>query len=166
MRRRSTVGGALEMFSLPLPLPLLWSSCVECKIFPLTALVPIKFDKKRYFGPIHQFSVTKKLTKNRCVNTNTHETNFTDLNVLKSEQSKSKLTFTITLYTSFYGVKFTSYRLQWLRKTQFPVRVLQQLWPYLQPFVRYSFSVKEWRDLEICVWGRSRSLKMSPFDRP
>jgi len=28
------------------------------------------------------------------------------------------------------------------------------------------FSVKEWRDLENHVTGRSRSLKMAPFDRP
>ena len=28
------------------------------------------------------------------------------------------------------------------------------------------FSVKEWRDLEYQVRGRSRSLKMAPFDRP
>jgi len=28
------------------------------------------------------------------------------------------------------------------------------------------FSVKEWRNLENQVRGRSRSLKMSPFDRP
>ena len=28
------------------------------------------------------------------------------------------------------------------------------------------FSVREWPDLEILVWGRSRSLKMAPFDRP
>jgi len=28
------------------------------------------------------------------------------------------------------------------------------------------FSVKKWRDLENQVWGRSRSLKMAPFDRP
>ena len=30
------------------------------------------------------------------------------------------------------------------------------------------FSVKEWRDLENQVrpWGRSRSLKIAPFDRP
>ena len=27
-----------------------------------------------------------------------------------------------------------------------------------------TFSVKEWPDLEILVWGRSRSLKMAPFD--
>jgi len=27
------------------------------------------------------------------------------------------------------------------------------------------FSVKEWPDLEIRVWGRSRSLKMARFDR-
>jgi len=28
------------------------------------------------------------------------------------------------------------------------------------------FSVKEWPDLEIWVWGRSRSFKMVRFDRP
>jgi len=28
------------------------------------------------------------------------------------------------------------------------------------------FSVKEWPDLEIWVWGRSRSFKMARFDRP
>jgi len=28
------------------------------------------------------------------------------------------------------------------------------------------FSVKEWRDLENQVRGRSRTLKMAPFDRP
>jgi len=28
------------------------------------------------------------------------------------------------------------------------------------------FSVKEWRDLEYQVRGRSRTLKMAPFDRP
>ena len=28
------------------------------------------------------------------------------------------------------------------------------------------FSVKEWRDLENQVKGRSKSLKMAPFDRP
>jgi len=28
------------------------------------------------------------------------------------------------------------------------------------------FSVKEWRVLENQVWGRSRSLRMLPFDRP
>ena len=28
------------------------------------------------------------------------------------------------------------------------------------------FSVREWRDLENQVRGRSRSLKMAPFDRP
>jgi len=28
------------------------------------------------------------------------------------------------------------------------------------------FSVKQWPDLEIWVWGRSRSLKMALFDRP
>ena len=27
-------------------------------------------------------------------------------------------------------------------------------------------SVEEWPDLEILVWGRSRSLKMVQFDRP
>ena len=29
-----------------------------------------------------------------------------------------------------------------------------------------TFSIKEWRDLENQVRGRSRSLKMVPFDRP
>jgi len=28
------------------------------------------------------------------------------------------------------------------------------------------FSVKEWSDLKIWVWGRSRSFKMARFDRP
>ena len=28
------------------------------------------------------------------------------------------------------------------------------------------FSVKEWPDLEIWVWGPPRSLKMARFDRP
>jgi len=28
------------------------------------------------------------------------------------------------------------------------------------------FSVKEWPDLEIWVWGRSRSLKMARFNTP
>jgi len=28
------------------------------------------------------------------------------------------------------------------------------------------FGVKEWPDLEIRVWGPSRSLKMARFDRP
>jgi len=28
------------------------------------------------------------------------------------------------------------------------------------------FSIKEWLDLEILVWDRSRSLKMARFDRP
>jgi len=28
------------------------------------------------------------------------------------------------------------------------------------------FSVKEWPDLEIWLWGPSRSLRMGPFDRP
>ena len=27
------------------------------------------------------------------------------------------------------------------------------------------FSIKEWRDIEIWVWDRSRLLKMAPFDR-
>jgi len=29
-----------------------------------------------------------------------------------------------------------------------------------------TFSVKEWRDVENQVRGRSRSLKMAPLDRP
>jgi len=28
------------------------------------------------------------------------------------------------------------------------------------------FSIKEWPDLEISVWSRSRSFKMARFDRP
>ena len=28
------------------------------------------------------------------------------------------------------------------------------------------FSVKQWPELEIWVWGQSRSLKMARFDRP
>jgi len=28
------------------------------------------------------------------------------------------------------------------------------------------FNVKQWPDLKIWVWGRSRSLKMARFDRP
>ena len=36
---------------------------------------------------------------------------------------------------------------------------------YLQPFWRL-FNVKEWPDLEIWVWGPSRSLKNARFDRP
>jgi len=28
------------------------------------------------------------------------------------------------------------------------------------------FCVKEWRDLEMWVWGPSRSLRMARFDRP
>jgi len=28
------------------------------------------------------------------------------------------------------------------------------------------FSVKEWHDLEIWVWGPSRSFRMARFDRP
>jgi len=28
------------------------------------------------------------------------------------------------------------------------------------------FSIKEWPDLEIWVWGRSKSFKMTRFDRP
>jgi len=27
------------------------------------------------------------------------------------------------------------------------------------------FSVKEWLDLEICIWGHSRSFKIARFDR-
>jgi len=46
--------------------------------------------------------------------------------------------------------------------------------PYLPSIVTVAvsvavceiFSVKEWRDLENQVRGRSKSLKMAPFDRP
>jgi len=33
-------------------------------------------------------------------------------------------------------------------------------------FSREIFSIKEWRNLEIWVCGRLRSLKMAPFSRP
>jgi len=32
--------------------------------------------------------------------------------------------------------------------------------------VSQTFSIKEWPDLKICVWGRSRSYKMARIDRP
>ena len=32
--------------------------------------------------------------------------------------------------------------------------------------ILHIFNVKEWPDLEIWVWGRSRSLKVVRFDRP
>ena len=32
--------------------------------------------------------------------------------------------------------------------------------------VSQVFSVKEWPDLEMWVWGCSKSLKMARFDRP
>jgi len=32
--------------------------------------------------------------------------------------------------------------------------------------LKVIFSDKEWPDLEICVWGCSRSLKMALFNRP
>ena len=47
---------------------------------------------------------------------------------------------------------------------RFPIRLLLLLMPYLA--VCELFSVKEWRDLENQVRDRSRSLKMTPFDRP
>ena len=37
---------------------------------------------------------------------------------------------------------------------------------YVFRTVSAIFSVKEWRDFEILVSGRLRSLKMAPFDRP
>jgi len=36
---------------------------------------------------------------------------------------------------------------------------------YVSRTVSEIFSIKEWRDLETGVMGRSRSLKMVPFDR-
>jgi len=39
MRRRSTVGGALEMFSLPLPLPLLTVQIIDFVALAMLALV-------------------------------------------------------------------------------------------------------------------------------
>jgi len=32
--------------------------------------------------------------------------------------------------------------------------------------ISQTFSIKEWLDLEIWVWGRSRSFKMALFDKP
>jgi len=32
--------------------------------------------------------------------------------------------------------------------------------------ISQTYSIKEWPDLEIGVWGRSRSFKMVRFDRP
>jgi len=32
--------------------------------------------------------------------------------------------------------------------------------------ISQTFSIKEWPDLEISVWGRSRSFKMALFDIP
>ena len=37
---------------------------------------------------------------------------------------------------------------------------------HVKYYVCEIFSVKEWHDLENQVMGRSRSLKMAPFDRP
>ena len=42
MRRRSTVGGALEMFSLPLPLPLLNVAFLPCELNKRQALQSTK----------------------------------------------------------------------------------------------------------------------------
>ena len=44
-------------------------------------------------------------------------------------------------------------------------------WPFIvivavSVAVCEMFSIKEWSDLENLVRGRSRSLKMAPFDRP
>jgi len=47
---------------------------------------------------------------------------------------------------------------------RFPIRLLVTVAVYVA--VSEIFSVKEWRDLENQVRGRSRSLKMAPFDRP
>ena len=38
-------------------------------------------------------------------------------------------------------------------------------WNYVSHSVSKIFSVKKWRDLETSDTGRSRSLKMAPFDR-
>jgi len=49
---------------------------------------------------------------------------------------------------------------------RFPIRLP---WPIVTMAVPVAvceiFSVKEWRDLENRVRGRSRSLNMAPFDR-
>ena len=38
--------------------------------------------------------------------------------------------------------------------------------PLDRSYILQIFSIKEWPDLEISVWGRSRSFKMARFDRP
>ena len=50
---------------------------------------------------------------------------------------------------------------------RFPIRLLySRLTIAVSVAVCEIVSVKEWRDLENQVRGRSRSLKMAPFDRP
>jgi len=43
-----------------------------------------------------------------------------------------------------------------------PISISLKLCLYIEPFE--IFRVKEWRDLETKGRGRSRSLKMTPFD--
>jgi len=53
-----------------------------------------------------------------------------------------------------------------LCRTQVPISrpISLKLCLYLVPFLMY-FSIKEWCDLETGCRGRSRSLKITPFDR-
>ena len=48
---------------------------------------------------------------------------------------------------------------------QVPSSIPLKLCLYLVPFLRYFFGVKEWLDFETGSRGRSRSLKIAPFDR-
>ena len=48
---------------------------------------------------------------------------------------------------------------------QVPISIPLKLYMHLVPFLIYSASNMQWRDLETGVRDRSRSLKMAPFDR-
>ena len=49
----------------------------------------------------------------------------------------------------------------------FTYTIVRETWPVAASVaVCEIFSVKQWRDLGNRVRGRSRSLKMAPFDRP
>ena len=65
--------------------------------------------------------------------------------------------------------KKDGYRQQNVRQRQKLISIIDYddvcILEYLQQFWRYS-PVKEWPDLEIWVWGPSRSLKNARFDRP
>ena len=63
--------------------------------------------------------------------------------------------------------KKDGYRQQNVRQRQKLISIIDYdvcILEYLQPFWRFSTS-KKWPDLEIWVWGPSRSLKKARFDR-